>query len=194
MKLYEITDDVKAVYDLFQSAVDDEGNPRPLTEDEEKYLQECFNVSKDDFEKKFDSYGKFMANLKLEADNAEAERKNFKAEMDRLSSRAKAYENRRERVKAYLFYAMQNIGIDKFKSSLFSANVQSSPLSVEVVDSSTVKAIPDKFLKPREVNLVAVKEGIKNGTIIVTDSGKLFYEGEVMPGLMAKRNKILVIR
>lgn len=194
--MYEITEDVKAVWELFNNAVDAEGNPRELNEEEKAFLKECFSVTQEEFEQKFDSYGKFMANLKLDADNAEAERKNFKAEMDRLSARAKAFNNRRDCVKNYLYYAMDNIGMKSFKTALFSANVQNTAASIKVSDQNLMElGTPEKYLKPRELNVTAIKEDIKSGTLIVTDSGRIFYEdGLEMIGVISEKGKTLVIR
>ena len=190
--LYQISEDIKAVDDLFNSAVDENGEPRELTEEEQNFLQDCFKCSQEDFENKFDSYGKYMANLKLQSDNADAERKNFKAELDRLSSRAKVFENRRTSLKNYLFYAMQNLKMDSYKSSLFSAKVQQTPVSIKT--EGDVGNLPERFLKPREVNTSAIKECLKSGTIKQLDDGSLVYNGELLEGIKAERGTILVIR
>lgn len=103
MKMYEITEDLRAIDELFNSAVDENGQPRELTDEEKQFLTECFSNSKEDFEEKFDSYGKYLAILKAQAEAADGERKAMKNEMDRLSARAKAYTNRRDSIKSYLF-------------------------------------------------------------------------------------------
>lgn len=192
MKMYEITEDLRAIDELFNSAVDENGQPRELTDEEKQFLTECFSNSKEDFEEKFDSYGKYLAILKAQAEAADGERKAMKNEMDRLSARAKAYTNRRDSIKSYLFFNMQNLGIEKYKTSLFSANVQLSPISVSCIGN--VDKLPEDFLKPREADTTAIKKAIKDGEIVVTDSGDLYYDGEKMEGLKAEKNKILVIR
>jgi len=191
MKMYEISQDIKALQDLFDSAVDENGEPRELNDDEKAYLNDCALKSEDDFNSKFDSYCKFMANLKADADAADGERKALKSELDRLSSRAKAMSNRREAVKSWLFYNMQILGIEKHKTSLFSANTQATPMAIKCV--SILKDIPECFLKPRELNTTAIKEAIKTGSIKVVDN-ELFYEGVCLDGVLAETSKILVIR
>ena len=56
--LYAITDDIKAISDLLENMVDENGDPREPTEDEMQTLKEWYTVSNSDFEKKFDSYCK----------------------------------------------------------------------------------------------------------------------------------------
>lgn len=191
MKLYEISSDLVAVQELFESAVDENGEPRPLTEEEENFLKSCFNDSQEQFEAKFDSYGKFMANLKAQAEEAEGAKKAMKSEIDRLNARAKAFSNRRESVKNYLYFNMKSIGIDKFKSSLFSAGIQATQLGV--TQNGSISKIPEEFLKPRELNTTAIKAAIKDGKIKVID-GDLFYNGEQLNGVKAEKGETLVVR
>lgn len=191
MKLYEITEDLKAVEELFNSAVDENGEPRELTAEEQEFLNSCFQVSSEEFETKFDNFGRFMANLKAQAEEADGARKAIKSEVDRLSARAKAFENRRDIVKNYLFFNMQNLKIDKYKSSLFSAGIQTTPY--KVTSCGSLKDIPEQFLKPREIDASAIKAAIKDGEIKEID-GVLFYDGEELQGVKATKGQTLVIR
>lgn len=191
MKMYEITEDLRAIEELFNSAVDENGEPRELTEEEGRFLADCFTNSQEDFEKKFDDYGKFLANLKAQSEIADAERKAMKSEMDRLSTRAKVYTNRRDAVKNYLYFNMKNISLDKYKTALFSANIQQAPLSIKQMGVS--KNIPEQFLKPREISTTAIKAAIKDGSVKIVGD-ELFFNGEQLEGLTAERGEILVIR
>lgn len=128
MTLYEITNDVLQINELLESAVDSDGNPRDLTPEEENIIREWFATSKEDFDAKFDNYGRFITNLKIQAETADNERKTYKEELDRLSSRAKGFESRRKSVLGGLRYAMEKLGIDKYKTSLFSAGIQNTAL------------------------------------------------------------------
>lgn len=189
--MYEITEDLRAIEELFNSAVDENGEPRELTEEEGRFLADCFTNSQEDFEKKFDDYGKFLANLKAQSEIADAERKAMKSEMDRLSTRAKVYTNRRDAVKNYLYFNMKNISLDKYKTALFSANIQQAPLSIKQMGAS--KNIPEQFLKPREISTTAIKAAIKDGSVKIVGD-ELFFNGEQLEGLTAERGEILVIR
>lgn len=194
MTLYEITNDVLQINELLESAVDSDGNPRDLTPEEENTIREWFAASKEDFEAKFDSYGKFITNLKLQAETADGERKAYKEELDRLSARAKSYDNRRRSVLGGLRYAMEKLGLEKYKTSLFSAGIQNTALKIE--QTGRLKDIPEKYLKPRELNASAVKDGIKSGELIKTDGGSILLAatGELLEGIRAEQGKTLVMR
>lgn len=191
--IYEITEDIKAINDLIENAVDSEGNPRELTEEEQKTINEWMCSSQEDFEKKFDSYGKIMANLKTLSDVAEAEKKSHKDELDRLSKRAKAFENKRESLKNGLRYAMDVLKITKFKTALFSAGIQNTQIKIN--SQGNLEGIPEKYLKPRELNTSKVKEDIKNGVLSVKGGFILNLEsGELLEGVTAEQGTALVIR
>jgi hypothetical protein len=126
MTLYAITEDLKALNKLLEEMVDDEGNPREPTAEELETMKQWFECSQADFEAKFDNYCKFIKNLKIEAEAADGERKAYKGELDRLSKRAKAFENRAKSVNGLLWFAMQNLGMKKYKTALFSAGEQNT--------------------------------------------------------------------
>ncbi len=194
MTLYEITNDVLQINELLESAVDSDGNPRDLTPEEENIIREWFATSKEDFDAKFDNYGRFITNLKIQAETADNERKTYKEELDRLSSRAKGFESRRKSVLGGLRYAMEKLGIDKYKTSLFSAGIQNTALKIE--QTGTLKDIPEKYLKPRELSTSAVKTGIQNGDLIKTDGGYILLAktGEVLEEIKAVQGTTIVMR
>ena len=108
-------------------------------------------------EDKADGYAKVMRML-------EADAKGIKAEEDRLSARRKTIENNIKRMKQSLQYAMEATGKTKFKTQLFSFNVQNNPASV-VMDEPDVANIPERFLKYKdpEIDRKAIKDAIKAG-------------------------------
>lgn len=165
MTLYEITGDLKALNQLMEDMVDEDGNPRWPTEEELETMKQWFECSSADFANKFDNYCRFIKNLRIEATVADEERKAYKAELDRLSKRSKAFENRAKSVNSLLWFAMQNLGIKKYKTALFSAGEQNTQIKVEPLAGSTLKGIPDEFLKPRELDTTAIKEAIKDGRL-----------------------------
>ena len=165
MTLYEISSDMLALKNLLENMVDDEGNPREPTEEELQTMQKWFEDSLSDFEKKFDNYCKFIKNLKMEAVIAEEERKTYKAELDRLSKRSKAFENKAKSVNNLLWWSMQRLNMKNYKTALFSAKEQNTQISINPLAGSSLKEVPEKFLKPRELNVTAIKEAIKDGTL-----------------------------
>lgn len=201
MTLYEITGDLKALNQLMEDMVDEDGNPREPTEEELATMQKWFECSSADFEKKFDNYCKFIKNLKIEAAIADDERKNYKAELDRLSKRSKAFENRAKSVNGLLWFAMQNLGMKKYKTALFSAGEQNTQIKIEPLAGSTLKEVPDDFLKPREIDTTKIKNAIKDG-ILKQGNGtplgetKLFFTatGKELKDIRWAQGTALIIR
>ena len=199
--LYAITDDIKAISDLLENMVDENGDPREPTEDEMQTLKEWYTVSNSDFEKKFDSYCKYIKNLKLQASNVEAERKNYKTELDRLSKRAKAFENRSKFLNNLLRFSMDNLHMEGYKTDLFSAKIQNTQISIEALAGASIDDIPEEFLKPRELNTTAIKEAIKAGKIVQGDGSPLHQShlyfkdtGKELKNVIWTQGTALVIR
>lgn len=201
MTFYEITSDLKALNALMEGMVDAEGNQREPTAEELETMREWFECSAAEFEKKFDGCCKFIKNLRTEADIAETERKAHKAEIDRLSKRAKALENRAKSVNGLLWWSMQRLGMKKFKSALFTAGEQNTQIKVEPLAGSTLAEVPAEFLKPRELDTVAIKEAIKDGQLKQGDgtplgATKLFFadSGEELKDVRWVQGTALIIR
>jgi hypothetical protein len=203
--MYEISHDLLALNDLLDSLVDEDGNPRDPTEDEQKTMAEWFQLSYEDFQKKFDSYCKFIKNQKIAADVAEGERKAFKDEMDRLSKRAKAYENRAKNLTSLLLWNMTIIKTPKFKTELFSAYTQDGQISIGFLNGSTLKNVPEEYLKPRELDTAKIKQAIKDGVLICgkdlpnhtpLQETKIFDKesGKEIPDIFWSKTPFLVIR
>lgn len=165
--MYEIGKDLVALYNLLETIVDEDGNPREPTEEEYETLKEWFTMSNDEFEKKFDNYCKFIKNQKISAEIATSEYKSFKAEIDRLSKRAKASENRAKRLQDLLMYNMSIIKTEKFKTSLFSASIQEGKMSISSLEGFDMSKVPEEYLKPRELDTQAIKKAIDDGTLIL---------------------------
>lgn len=201
MTLYEITDDLKALNNLMENMVDENGNPREPTEEEMETMKRWFEVSAEDFEKKFDSYCRFVKNLRIDAECADSERKAYKGELDRLSARAKAAENKAKNVTGLLWYCMQRLNMKKFKTALFSASEQNAQIKIEVLKGASLKDVPEEYLKPRELDTVAIKNAIKDGTLKQGDGtplgeSKLFVvaTGEELKNVRWTQGKALIIR
>ena len=144
--LYELTSDYMELLELAEDP----------DIDEQAFLDTLEGID-GALEDKADNYAKCMRML-------EADAKGIKAEEDRLSARRKTIENNIKRMKQSLQYAMEATGKTKFKTQLFSFNVQNNPASV-VMDESDIGNIPERFLKYKdpEIDRKAIKDAIKAG-------------------------------
>ena len=192
MTLYQITDEAVKINELFENAVDENGEPRELTQEEKDTLGKWILENEETFSEKFDSYGKVIENLKLQADLAKATKDSFKAELDRLAQREKTAKNRAETLKNTLLWAMQTMKIDKVKTALFSASIRENPLSIDDSDIH-IDEIPEEYLK-KELVKSSVTADIKSGKLQVTESGLIHKKGELLGGLKALRKKSLSIK
>lgn len=197
--LYAITNDMESIFKLIESAVDEDGNPRELTEEEQEIMKQWFACSKEEFDNKFDSYCKLIKNYKIHAQNIDAERKSYKDELDRLSKRAKVCSNNADRLQGMLRWSMDVLGIKNKKTELFTANVQNTQMQVTQRAGTTLENVPDCYLKPRELDTTAIKQAIKDGVLTVgtdgLDYGKVFdADGNQIVGLYATQGTALVIR
>lgn len=146
MTLYELTNDYA---ELLLMAEDPDTDPQAFTD--------TLEGIEGAIEDKADGYA--MVIRQIMADVA-----GLKAEIDRLTARKRAGENAIERMKETLQYSMQATGKTKFKTQLFSFNVQNNPASV-VMDEQDIENIPERFLKYKdpEIDRKAIKDAIKAG-------------------------------
>ena len=188
--LYEITGDLIELNKLMENLVDENGEPREPTEKEFETMKGWFTESYNGFKAKFDNYCKFIKNLQLSAANAEAEKQNFKAENSRLTKRATAYENRAKAVRNLLRWGMERLSLQNFKNDVFTANIQNMGGKViKIAITATQKdlsALPEKYLKPREVDTKAILQDLKDGVLEeregIQNYSKVFVkDGDVLP-------------
>lgn len=192
-KLYEITDDLKQIEDLFQNAVDENGEPRDLTPEEDNFLKECLTLSEDELKEKLEGYGKIIANLKFDADTIKSEAELVKKEYDRLSAKAKAAENRVTSLKSYILWAFDALKLDKVKTPSFTVFKKKNPLSLNV-DDVNVSTLDEKFVT-KSVSKSALQQAIKDGSLTVTDSGLVLKaDGELIEGLKATSTTSIQVR
>lgn len=200
MTLYTISENLKAVSELMAAAVDEEGEPRDLTEQEQLQLAEWFQQDAEALDDKLTNYGKFFKNLKISAETIDGERKAHKAELDRLSRRAKAMENRADALKYAVKFAFDNMGIEKHKTELFSFYKQKTPLKISEFLGNGLKDVPEEYLKPRELDTAKIRQAIKDGLLRVgtegLDRGKVYdvKTGLPLTGVVATEGETLVIR
>lgn len=192
-KLYEITDDLKQIEDLFQNAVDENGEPRDLTPEEDNFLKECLTLSEDELKEKLEGYGKIIANLKFDADTIKAEADLVKKEYERLSSKAKAAENRVTSLKSYILWAFDALKLDKVKTPSFTVFKKKNPLSLNV-DDVNVSTLDEKYIT-KSVSKSALQQAIKDGSLTVTDTGLVLkQDGELIEGLKATSTTSIQVR
>lgn len=85
----------------------------------------------------------------------------LKSEEERLSKKRKAIENRQKQLKGYLQNAMLVLDKRKFKTDLFSFNIQKNAPSLKILDESK---IPEDYYKiEKKLNKNDLKEAVKNG-------------------------------
>lgn len=85
----------------------------------------------------------------------------LKSEEERLSKKRKAIENRQKQLKEYLQNVMLVLDKRKFKTDLFSFNIQKNAPSLKILDESK---IPEDYYKiEKKLNKNDLKEAVKNG-------------------------------
>lgn len=192
MTLYEITAEAVEIEELFENAVDENGEPRELTQEEKETLNKWILANEETFKEKFDGYGKLIENLLIQSQIAKATRDTLKGELDRLTKRAKTAENRAEQLKNSLLWAMKTMKIDSVKTALFSAKVGLSRGSVNT-DEADPNSLPLEFIK-KEVSKSAIQDALKNGKLTKTESGMILKNGEILEGLRFEQKETLTIR
>ena len=110
-----------------------------------------------DIEAKADGYARIITQLTADAEA-------LKGEEERLYARRKAIENSITNLKKNLQGAMELTGKTKFKTDLFSFNVQNNAPSV-VLDEQYIENIPQEYLKYRDpdIDRTKIKEDLKAG-------------------------------
>lgn len=144
--IYELTQDYLQILSMLE---DPELDPQTLADTMEGIEGE--------FEIKAENYAKVMKNL-------EGDILAIKTEIDRLTAKKKALENNIKNMKSTLQTAMETTGKTKFKTELFSFNIQKNAPAV-VIDEQYIENIPDKYLKYKdpEIDKTAIKDAIQKG-------------------------------
>ena len=144
MNLYEITSDYVR---LMEMAEDPDLDP--------EILRETMEELDGELEEKAENYAKVIKEMESRATA-------LKAESDRLTARRKAIENGIDRMKRNLEASMIATGKRKFKTDLFSFNIQPNPPKV-VFDEDY--PIPEEFLIPQDpkINTEEIKKRLKDG-------------------------------
>ena len=144
MTLYELTNDYMNLLELAEDP----------DIDEQAFIDTLEGID-GALEDKAEGYAKVIRTLEGDAAACDAESK-------RLRNKKQTIENNIKRMKTALQYAMEVTGKTKFKTPLFSFNIQKNGYSVSILDESK---IPDKYLIPQEpqVDKRAIVADLKGG-------------------------------
>lgn len=110
-----------------------------------------------EIEMKADNYARIIRNLTSDIEG-------LKTEIERLNNRKKSLENNITYLKNRLQDSMTQVGKEKFKTELFSFNIQNNPAAV-VMDEQYIENLPERFLIQQEpkIDRKAIKEAIQSG-------------------------------
>lgn len=146
MKLYELTEQWDAVFNMMEDG-----------ETDEQVIFDTLEAIEGEIEDKADNYAKIIRNLQASVDA-------LKAEEDRLYQRRKSAENHIQRLKDTLQANLEFIGKTKFKTDLFSFSVSKNGGKQPIFITDNLDEIPGKYLipQPPRVNNEAVRELLKD--------------------------------
>ena len=144
MTLYELTDNYRNLLEMAQ-------NP----DIDEQAIKDTLEAIQGDIKEKADGYAKVIKELDGETDK-------LTAEIKRLTDRKNTIQNNIAYMKQSLTSAMTVTGNTKFRTDLFSFNIQKNPPALVVDDE---KAIPQEYLIPQEpkVDKKAIIDFLKGG-------------------------------
>lgn len=142
--IYELTNDFIQVQEMIESG-----------EYDFETLQNTLDCINYEIERKADGYARVIKNITAEIEG-------IKAEENRLSEKRKALENSVTQLKKSLETAMIQTDKRKFKTDLFSFNIQKNPPSVNITDD---KKIPDEYKipQPDKIDNKAIIQALKEG-------------------------------
>lgn len=121
---------------------------------EEEDLNSALENIDDEIETKADNIAKVLRDF-------DGDIEALKSEEERLAKKRKSIENRQKQLKEYLQNAMLVLDKRKFKTDLFSFNIQKNAPSLKILDESK---IPEDYYKiEKKLNKGDLKEAVKNG-------------------------------
>ena len=115
-----------------------------------------------DFDAKVENVGLYIEEL-------DSNEKLLAESIKRLQGRKKAIENRKERLKSYLLYCMENMQVDKVETANVKVSLRKNAPSVLVYDEKAfvknMKGVRDDLLKFAEptIDKTALKTALKAG-------------------------------
>ena len=141
--LFELTGQMQALLALME---DPDTDPQ--------IIEDSLEAVSGEIEVKADGYARVRAELMFTSAA-------LKAEIDRLTARKRAIDNNIDRMMERLKNGLIAAGKPKFKTDLFSFNIQKNPPKVVIEDPSR---IPEGFLipQPPKVDTAAIKNALKD--------------------------------
>jgi hypothetical protein len=148
--LYELTEEFAKILDMTGDEDDFDG------------IYELIESLQMSIADKLDNYAKV---IKIEEGDVAA----IKSEIARLQSRKSFKDNKVSAMKTRMKDAMERVGADKIKTTLFNFNIQPNPAKLVINDDSLV---PERYLTtpPPQVNTQALKEALKSGALEENDN------------------------
>lgn len=125
--LYELTEQMAYLMQLLEDP-----------DAEEQVILDTMEGIDYEIEEKAEGYAKIIRMLSGQVDA-------ITAEVDRLTARKKAISNNVERLKNSLEQSMILLDKKKFKTALFSFNIQKNPVTVNIIGE-----VPEQYLIPQE--------------------------------------------
>lgn len=144
--LYELTNNYEEVLNmLYDEDID------------EQMVLDTLESIEGDIEDKADGYAKIIKELLGDAEK-------IKKEKQRLEVRQKAFENRAELLKNNLQNTLKQIGKTKFKTELFSFNIQKNGGKLPLIIDD-IEKVPNEYFKhtEKELDNTKIREAIDSG-------------------------------
>lgn len=142
LSLYNMTEEWKAVFDMLLDP-----------EIPEEAIFDTIEMIEADMDTKADSYAKIIKSM--DGDAAQID-----AEIKRLQDRNSSIGKRKEWLKQQLFDMMKATGRTKFKTALFSYNIQKNGGAVPLDFTAPV---PAEWLKPGDPDTKKIREYLESG-------------------------------
>lgn len=158
MKLYEITGAMKEVQQMI-----DDGIPV-------EQLQDTLDEIEIDFKEKAESCLFSLANLSAEIEGC-------KTEIARLNDRKKLKENQANKLKEYLLFHMQELGMKKADNGVMTASVRKGSPKLQINNED---AIPQEFKKIS--TSVSIDKKLLLKSLEELEEGKTIEGAEVIQG------------
>lgn len=143
-RMYELTGEYARLLGELESCTAD-------SDEDEIYAE--LEAVEGDISDKAENYARFIQNLESDVDA-------YSAEIQRLTDRKRAAENRIRRAKADLLAGMQGANMKKIQTSIGKWSVRTNPIRVEVED---MDKLPERFLipQPPKVDKLAIRNEYK---------------------------------
>lgn len=141
MKLYELTEQYQALQEMIYDP-----------EVDEQTIKDTMEAIWGEIEEKADGYAKIIFGIKADIETLQEEEY-------RLNARRQRLENRAKWLRSNLEANMREVGKTKFKTALFSFNIQKNGGVEPLVITGALEDIPGKYLiqQPPVVNNEAVR-------------------------------------